>query len=68
MLSVPPPQGDCAMIVRIHGHRSLYDFVLLRTMTNFEKNASLQPVDTSQVDHTIPVGALHGDSEENARF
>ena len=26
-VSVRPPQGDLAIIVRIYGHRGLYDFV-----------------------------------------
>ena len=26
-LSVLPPQGDLAIIIRIYGHRGLYDFV-----------------------------------------
>ena len=30
--SVRPPQGDPAIIVRIYGHRGLYDFVLLSTI------------------------------------
>ena len=27
LVSVRPPQGDLAIIVRIYGHRGLYDFV-----------------------------------------
>ena len=60
-----PMQGDTGIIIRIHGHRSLYDFVLLPTMTNFEKS---QAVDTLQVDRKIPVEASHANREDNARF
>ena len=37
-VSVRPPQGDLAIIVRIYGHRGLYDFVCLTPHNNKFEN------------------------------
>ena len=35
--------GGHTIIVRIHGRSNLYDFVKLRTMTNFKKSQARSP-------------------------
>ena len=47
---VQPPFGNRAIIVQIHRHCSLLDFVYLFTMTDLKKNKKKRkPVDTLQV-------------------
>ena len=64
-LSMRPQEGNLAVIVQIHGHCNLFDFV---NSAHWQILKIRKPVDTSQVDRMIPILALHADREDTARF